>query len=74
MEHLIYMLCIQVRQDLENKAGRKFTTYKALEVASQVVNGTNYFVKVSVLGLLSNWYLIFIKLDQSVKLYWLVAT
>lgn len=44
----IQQICDAVRQDLENKAGRKFTTYKALEVASQVVNGTNYFVKIDV--------------------------
>jgi len=36
-----------VRSEIEEKAGQKFGEYKALKVMTQVVAGTNYFVKVS---------------------------
>ena len=38
---------IQVRPHLEEKAGKKFDEYKATHYKSQVVAGTNYFIKVS---------------------------
>ena len=37
---------LQVRADLEGKLNRKFDTFAAILVASQVVAGINYFVKV----------------------------
>jgi len=37
---------IQVRANVEETAGRKFTEYKAISYATQVVAGTNYFIKV----------------------------
>ncbi|XP_050394051.2 cystatin-B [Patella vulgata] len=44
----IQKLCDAIRDDLEKKAGRKFTDYTAKEYKSQVVAGTNYFVKIDV--------------------------
>ena len=38
---------IQVRPHLEEKAGKKFDEYKATHYKSQVVAGTNFFIKVS---------------------------
>jgi len=35
-----------VRADLETKAGKKFAEFVAIEFSTQVVAGTNYFVKV----------------------------
>ena len=43
---LLTFLVTQVRQQMEEKAGRKFDEYKALKVVTQVVAGTNYFIKV----------------------------
>ncbi|XP_046574785.1 cystatin-B-like [Haliotis rubra] len=41
-------LCDEVKSDLESKASRTFTTYRAISYRSQVVAGTNYFIKVDV--------------------------
>ncbi|XP_065906893.1 cystatin-B-like [Dysidea avara] len=38
----------EVRGNVEERAGRKFSQYKALSYATQVVAGTNYFIKVQV--------------------------
>jgi len=38
---------LQVRADLETKAGKKFTEFAAIEYSTQIVAGTNYFIKVS---------------------------
>ncbi|XP_012882809.1 PREDICTED: cystatin-B [Dipodomys ordii] len=40
----------QVKQELEEKENRKFSIFKALSFKSQVVSGTNYFIKVDVGG------------------------
>lgn len=40
--------CDQVRGTLEAKANKEFSEYKALQYKSQVVAGTNYFVKIKV--------------------------
>ncbi|XP_046574782.1 cystatin-B-like isoform X2 [Haliotis rubra] len=37
-----------VKSDLETKASRTFTTYKAISYRTQVVSGINYFIKVDV--------------------------
>jgi len=41
-------LCDKIRPDLEGKSNRQFASFKAIEVSSQVVAGTNYFVKIDV--------------------------
>lgn len=46
----IQELCNQVRADLEGKVGKSFVEYTAVSYTSQVVAGTNFFVKVSVGG------------------------
>jgi len=42
----IQKICDQLRPDIESKAGKKFNDFTALHYNSQVVAGTNYFVKV----------------------------
>lgn len=42
----IYMHYIQVRSDAEKMAGYKFEKFEAKQFKSQVVAGTNYFIKV----------------------------
>jgi len=37
---------VQVREDLEAKAGKQFVEFVVIEYSTQVVAGTNYFVKV----------------------------
>uniref|UniRef100_A0A8C7EM90 Cystatin B n=1 Tax=Neovison vison TaxID=452646 RepID=A0A8C7EM90_NEOVI len=37
-----------VKAQLEERENKKFTTFKAVEFRSQVVAGTNYFIKVQV--------------------------
>jgi cystatin-A/B len=39
-------MCLQIRADLEGKMGKTFQKFKARSYKSQVVAGTNYFVKV----------------------------
>ena len=36
-----------IQDDLEQREGKKFTTFKALSFISQVVAGTNFVIKVS---------------------------
>ncbi|XP_008825607.1 cystatin-B [Nannospalax galili] len=38
----------QVKHQLEEKENQKFTVFKAVSFKSQVVAGTNYFIKVDV--------------------------
>lgn len=44
----IQSICDQVRGEVEDKSGKKFSEYTALTFCSQVVAGTNYFVKIHV--------------------------
>nr|AFP50147.1 cystatin B [Haliotis discus discus] len=44
----VQKLCNEVREALQTQAGRTFGAYKAISFRSQVVAGTNYFVKVQV--------------------------
>ncbi|XP_005090623.1 cystatin-A1 isoform X1 [Aplysia californica] len=44
----VQTLIEQVREALETKAGKTFSQYKAVTYRTQVVAGTNYFVKVQV--------------------------
>ncbi|KAK7494496.1 hypothetical protein BaRGS_00014149 [Batillaria attramentaria] len=44
----IQKICDQIRSALEEKAGRAFSSYKAKSYKSQVVAGTNYFVKLDI--------------------------
>lgn len=37
---------LQIRAELEEKVGQTFPQYKAISYKSQIVAGTNYFVKV----------------------------
>ncbi|XP_018430297.1 PREDICTED: cystatin-B-like [Nanorana parkeri] len=41
-------LCDQVKAELEQKHGKQFDTFVAVSYKTQLVNGTNYFVKVQV--------------------------
>lgn len=41
-------ICDLVREDVETKAGKKFAEYVAIEYSTQVVAGTNYFVKIHI--------------------------
>ncbi|KAH6928738.1 hypothetical protein HPB50_018864 [Hyalomma asiaticum] len=41
-------VCEKVRSDVENKLGQTFTEFTPVNYRTQVVNGTNYFVKVRV--------------------------
>ncbi|KAM4044343.1 cystatin-B-like isoform 2-T2 [Anomaloglossus baeobatrachus] len=41
-------LCNQVKTEVEEKHGKTYPTYVATEYKTQVVAGTNYFVKVRV--------------------------
>eukprot|EP00700_Malawimonas_jakobiformis_P001754 EC722292.1.p1 GENE.EC722292.1~~EC722292.1.p1 ORF type:complete len:107 (+),score=27.64 EC722292.1:31-321(+) len=36
----------QVRSDVEKKAGKSLSQYKVVEYATQIVAGTNYFLKI----------------------------
>jgi len=44
----VQAICDQLRADLEGKADRKFAEFKAVVVSTQVVAGTNYFVKIHI--------------------------
>ncbi|XP_073928648.1 cystatin-B isoform X2 [Castor canadensis] len=39
---------IEVKTQLEEKENQKFSTFKAVSFKSQVVAGTNYFIKVDI--------------------------
>ncbi|XP_067674168.1 cystatin-B-like [Haliotis asinina] len=41
-------LCDKVKSDLESQTKKTFTTYTAISYRTQVVAGTNYFIKVDV--------------------------
>ncbi|OCT93616.1 cystatin-A isoform X3 [Xenopus laevis] len=41
-------LADQVKEDVVNKIGRNVSTFEVVQVATQVVAGTNYFLKVKV--------------------------
>ncbi|KAL4657392.1 cystatin-B-like [Arapaima gigas] len=45
---VVQKLCDEVRAAAEEKAGTKFDTFTAEKFTTQVVAGTNYFVKVRV--------------------------
>lgn len=44
----VQQLCDLVRSNLESQAGKQFSEFKATHYSSQVVAGTNYFIKISV--------------------------
>ncbi|KAM5275553.1 cystatin-B [Hipposideros larvatus] len=44
----IQSIADEVKSQLENKANKKYPLFKAVEFKSQVVAGTNYFIKVQV--------------------------
>ncbi|XP_036992234.1 cystatin-B-like [Artibeus jamaicensis] len=44
----IQAIADQVKSQLEEKENKKYTMFKAVEYQSQVVGGTNYFIKVQV--------------------------
>lgn len=46
-----------MKEDAENMLHRKFEMFKAESYATQVVAGTNYFIKVCFLSLKSKYYL-----------------
>ncbi|RWS28929.1 cell cycle-regulated histone H1-binding protein-like protein [Leptotrombidium deliense] len=41
-------ICAKIRAEVENKAGKQFVEFTAINYASQLVNGVNYFIKVKV--------------------------
>ncbi|XP_063812897.1 cystatin-B-like [Pseudophryne corroboree] len=47
-DEALQTLCDQVRPEVEAREGRTFSTFTAVECKTQVVSGTNYFIKVQV--------------------------
>merc|ERR1711860_211580 len=41
-------ICDKVKADVESKTNRKFSEFVAVKVSSQMVAGTNFFIKVKV--------------------------
>eukprot|EP01111_Echinosteliopsis_oligospora_P003570 TRINITY_DN155_c0_g1_i1.p2 TRINITY_DN155_c0_g1~~TRINITY_DN155_c0_g1_i1.p2 ORF type:complete len:101 (+),score=26.90 TRINITY_DN155_c0_g1_i1:102-404(+) len=41
-----HKLAVSLKDQIEAKAGTKFDTFQPIEYATQLVNGTNYFIKV----------------------------
>ncbi|NP_001070742.1 cystatin 14b, tandem duplicate 1 [Danio rerio] len=46
----VQKICDEVKHQAEEKAGKKFTAFTAILFTTQVVAGTNYFIKVNVGG------------------------
>ncbi|XP_073670842.1 cystatin-B-like [Paramisgurnus dabryanus] len=46
----VQKLCDEVKHQVEQKAGKNFATYTATSYTTQVVAGTNFFVKLHVGG------------------------
>eukprot|EP00413_Alexandrium_margalefii_P022556 CAMPEP_0204569024 /NCGR_PEP_ID=MMETSP0661-20131031/37512_1 /ASSEMBLY_ACC=CAM_ASM_000606 /TAXON_ID=109239 /ORGANISM="Alexandrium margalefi, Strain AMGDE01CS-322" /LENGTH=98 /DNA_ID=CAMNT_0051577087 /DNA_START=29 /DNA_END=325 /DNA_ORIENTATION=- len=46
----VQALCDKVKAEIEGKAGATYSTFTATSYATQVVSGTNYFVKIDVGG------------------------
>ncbi|XP_019647791.1 PREDICTED: cystatin-B-like [Branchiostoma belcheri] len=46
----IQAICDEVKAEVEKQAGVKYRTFQAVSYRSQVVAGTNYFIKVDVGG------------------------
>lgn len=44
----VQQICDQVKEEAEKKAGSKFPEFVAVSYKTQVVAGTNYFIKVNV--------------------------
>lgn len=44
----VQLLCDQLRKKVEGKAGKEFQEFTAVSYTTQVVAGTNFFVKVHV--------------------------
>jgi len=46
----VQAMCDKLRGEIEGKAGKKFEQFQAHSYGTQVVAGTNYFVKINVGG------------------------
>jgi len=43
-------IALNSKSEIESKAGRTFSTFKPVEFSTQVVAGTNFFIKIDVGG------------------------